>query len=76
ARARAFVTALGWTGPVFLVSAIDGSGCRALTFAVADWLDAQPAPASEATDSGEPLVVSPAPRAPRRRIATDDTGQS
>lgn len=32
---------LGWTGPVFPISALDGRGTQALTYAVMDFLDAQ-----------------------------------
>jgi GTP-binding protein len=39
-RARAFVRKLGWKGPWFLVSAMKGEGCREMTFAVMDFLDA------------------------------------
>ncbi len=47
ARVKAFVKAYRYKGPVFAISAIDGGGCRALTFAIQDWLDAHPV-ASEA----------------------------
>jgi GTP-binding protein len=43
ARVKAFVKAYRWKGPVFAVAAISGDGCRALTFAIQDWLDAHPA---------------------------------
>src|SRR6478672_11675351 len=39
ARTRAFVKALRWKEPVFGISAINGDGCRALIFAIQDWLD-------------------------------------
>ncbi len=51
ARVKAFVRAYRWKGPVFPVAAISGDGCRALTFAVQDWLDAHPA---DATDGAAP----------------------
>ena len=76
ARTRAFAKALRHDGPLFAISAIDGSGCRELTFAIQDWLDAHPAtPAVSAkaeaeAEPDEPLVVTPAPVAPRRRKAT------
>ena len=66
ARVEAFVKALRWKGPVFGICAIDGTGCRELTFAVADWLDEHPnADTPPATDD-TPLVLSPAPLTPRR----------
>jgi GTP-binding protein len=43
ARVKAFVKALRWKGPVFPVAAVSGEGCRAVIFAVQDWLDAHPA---------------------------------
>ena len=33
-----FVADYGWDGPVFAISALDGSGCRELTYAVMDYL--------------------------------------
>ena len=35
-RGRPFVADYEWTGPVFAISALDGSGCTALTYAVMD----------------------------------------
>jgi len=67
ARTKAFVKALRWKEPVFGVSAINGDGCRALTFAIQDWLDAHPASHAAPVDEALPLVVSPAPVEPRRR---------
>ena len=34
--------ALRWKGPVFRIAAINGEGCRALTFAIQEWLDEHP----------------------------------
>jgi GTP-binding protein len=46
----AFVKAYRWKGPVFGISAIDGTGCRPLVYALAQWLDRHPAqPAVAAT---------------------------
>ena len=64
---RAFVKSLRWKGPVFGISAIDGGGCRALTFAVQDWLDANPKTAELPVDSTAPIVVTPPPVTARRR---------
>ena len=75
ARTKAFVKALRWKGPVFAIAAIDGSGCRELTYAVQDWLDAHPKAAAESPepDEREPVVVTPAPvRARRRRPAVGE----
>jgi len=58
-----------WKGPVFGISAVNGEGCRELTFAIQEWLDAHPAPTpvADATIELEPVVVSPAPVSTRRR---------
>ena len=51
ARAARFVKALRWKGPVFGVAAIKGEGCRALVYALAEWLEqhrAEAAPAEKA----------------------------
>jgi GTPase len=70
-RARAFVKALRWKEPVFGISAINGDGCRALIFAIQDWLDAHPATVAAPVEETAPVVVSPAPFAPRRRRKAD-----
>ena len=49
------------------ISAINGDGCRELIFAIQDWLDAHPAAHAAPVDEALPVVVSPAPVAPRRR---------
>ncbi|HEX6137793.1 MAG TPA: GTPase ObgE [Casimicrobiaceae bacterium] len=74
ARLAAFVKALRWKGPVFAIAAIDGTGCRELTHAVQDWLDAHPpvGHAAAADAAMAPVVVTPPPvRARRRRVAAD-----
>ncbi len=67
ARSEAFVRDLRWQGPMFAISAIDGSGCRELTYAVQDWLDAPPPAAPDATADDAPEVVTPQPVRERRR---------
>lgn len=42
-RAEALLEALGWTGPVFRISALTGAGTRELALAVMDRLDARAA---------------------------------
>jgi GTP-binding protein len=71
ARTRAFVKALRWKEPVFGISAINGDGCRALIFAIQDWLDAHPATVAAPVEDTAPVVLSPAPFAPRRRRKAD-----
>ena len=98
ARVKAFVKSYRWKGPVFAIAAISGDGCRALTFAIQDWLDAHPAysvpnatdvdpstiavtpsaasdlrPAAPVLDAGTPVLLTPAPVAPRRRRAVRKT---
>ena len=72
-RSRAFVKALRWKAPVFGISAINGDGCRALTFAAQEWLGAHPSSAEAPIDDAAPVVVSPAPVTARRRRA--DAGE-
>jgi len=67
ARCAAFVADLGWDGPMFAISAIDGAGCRELTFAVQDWLDAHPPAPPEARSEHAVEVVTPEPIRERRR---------
>jgi GTP-binding protein len=69
ARCKAFTKSLRASGPVYTISAIDGTGCRELTFAIQAWLDAHPevAPEAEHADASAPVVVTPAPVAARRR---------
>jgi GTP-binding protein len=76
-RVAAFVKSYRWKGPVYPIAAIDGEGCRELTFAVQAWLDAHPVlvePELGGEDGMEapatadvPVVVSPAPVPARRR---------
>jgi hypothetical protein len=95
---KAFVKSYRWKGPVFAIAAISGDGCRALTFAIQNWLDAHPAytvpsatdvdpntiavtpsaasdlrPAAPVLDAGTPVLLTPAPIAPRRRRAARKT---
>ena len=70
ARVAAFVKSYRWKGPVFAITAINGEGCRELTFKIQDWLDANRISAAklaaDAADDSEPVVVSPAPVRMRR----------
>ena len=70
ARVAAFVKAYRWKGPVFAITAINGEGCRELTFKIQDWLDANRLSAEKlAADAAEdttPVVVTPAPLRMRR----------
>jgi GTP-binding protein len=75
-RVAAFVKSYRWKGPVFAISAVNGEGCRELTFAIQAWLDAHPSYATAAVDGDEvaaaPLVVTPAPVRARRRRSPED----
>ncbi len=55
ARVKAFVRAFRWKGPVFAIAAVNGEGCRDLTFKVQAWLDAHPVvePAGVSPGGGE-----------------------
>lgn len=55
-----FVADYEWTGPVFAISALDGSGCSALTYAVMDYLDTQAKPVVEDSAAGVPANDLPA----------------
>jgi len=71
---KAFVKAYRTKSPVFGIVAVSGDGCRALTFAVQDWLDAHPAADAGVPVAAMPVVLKPAPvRARRpRKAAVDD----
>lgn len=45
-----FVRAYDWTGPVFAISALEGAGCAALSYALMAYLES--APARDAEDDG------------------------
>ncbi len=77
ARVKAFIKAYRWKGPVFAIAAISGDGCRPLTFAIQEWLDARPAYAMAADpeapqDDSAPVVVKPAPVRARRARKTPE----
>ncbi|MEQ1662800.1 MAG: Obg family GTPase CgtA [Thiobacillus sp.] len=42
-----FVKDYGWQGPVFAISALDGTGCSKLTYAIMEYLGTQAIPAAE-----------------------------
>lgn len=48
ARRAAFLRKFGWDGPVFCISAINGEGCKALTYAIMDYLDSRRADEEQA----------------------------
>jgi len=56
-----FVADYEWTGPVFAISALDGTGCTALTYAVMDYLGTQ---AAVVLEEDEPAAASPATAPP------------
>ena len=53
-RIEEFVRAYGWGGPVFAISALKGTGCQALSYAVMDYLQAQGRPQEEDTEASAP----------------------
>jgi GTPase len=54
-----FVADYAWTGPVFAISALDGSGCTALTYAVMDYLDTQARPVEDEAAAELPATDIP-----------------
>ncbi len=40
ARTQRFIADFGWRGQCFIISALTGEGCKALTYAIMDYLDA------------------------------------
>lgn len=56
-----FVADYGWKGAVFAISALDGTGCNALTYAVMDYLATQERPEVEEPAADLPAADSPAP---------------
>lgn len=55
-----FVKDFGWDGPVFAISAINGNGCKALTYAIMDHMDAVRLQAEEKNEkaSHEPVTTT------------------
>jgi len=72
ARCAAFAKSLRYQGPLFGTSAIDGTGCRDLVFAVQAWLDEHPAAAASRDDPDAPHVMTPAPVDERGRRRKSD----
>jgi GTP-binding protein len=70
---QTFVKSLRWKGPVFPISAVTGDGCRALTYAIGDWLDKHPAADALPPEHVAPVVVTPAPLRARRVRRVDDS---
>jgi len=58
-----FVADYEWTGPVFAISALDGTGCTALTYAVMDYLDTQSAVILEGDEPAADLPAAEPPAA-------------
>jgi GTP-binding protein len=59
-RAKAFVAAYRWKGPVFAIAAVNGDGCRELVYKLQDWLDAHPAAAPETPPPADAVATMPA----------------
>jgi GTPase len=55
-----FVADYEWTGPVFAISALDGTGCTALTYAIMDYLDTQVRPVDDEPAAGVSAIEPPA----------------
>ncbi len=57
-----FCESLGWTGPVFLISALTGDGTQELIWQLQDWLDAERARTQLEQDKAEGVYVADDPR--------------
>ncbi len=53
-RIEDFVRAYGWEGPVYAISALKGTGCQALSYAVMDYLQAQGCRQEESAEASAP----------------------
>lgn len=51
-----FVKAFGWDGPVFAISAINGNGCKQLTYAIMEHMEAMQLQQEEAKNSDEQIT--------------------
>ncbi|MDS1140334.1 GTPase ObgE [Pusillimonas sp. SM2304] len=54
--------ALGWTGPVFGISALTGDGAQELTWRLQEWLDAERERSNIAQDKAEGTYIADDPR--------------
>jgi GTP-binding protein len=54
ARRVSFLREFGWDAPSFCISAINGEGCQALTYAIMDYIDSQRAQENEETQEPYP----------------------
>ena len=57
AAAAEFVKAFDWDGPVFTISAINGNGCKQLTYAIMEHMDAIKLQEEEAQKQNEPVTT-------------------
>ncbi len=53
-----FVKAFGWDGPVFAISAINGNGCKQLTYAIMEHMEAMQVQQEEARNSDEQITLT------------------
>ena len=54
-----FVRDYGWDGPVFALSAINGNGCKPLTYAIMDHMDAMKKEAEKEAEKASHEPVTP-----------------
>jgi len=50
-----FVKNFGWDGPVFAISAINGNGCKSLTYAIMEHMEAMQLEQEEVKNTNEPV---------------------
>ncbi len=60
-RVGAFVRDYGWTGPVFVISALTGTGCKELTYAIMAHVDAMRNAEVPAVAATPPAEFTPVP---------------
>jgi len=53
-----FVKAFDWDGPVFAISAINGNGCKQLTYAIMEHMEAMQLQQEEAKNSDEQITLT------------------
>lgn len=53
-----FVKDFGWDGPVFAISAINGTGCKQLSYAIMEHMEAMQAQHEEARNSNEQITLT------------------
>jgi GTP-binding protein len=69
-RIRAFCKAYGWKGETFVISALNGEGCRELSYRIMEHLQRPPAPAGKPRKSAAATAPSVRKRAAKSASAS------